>query len=399
MTAPLSIDYENLVQTYLQRLNTVLRSFTPAAGLEFIVTWVPDDDHLTSILSLLELAKDEGPEKITVHVGPTTLGNLDLPSLEQAAGKLASIKTVTRDGGVDIEADFKNPKLSQDPRSTSDNSSQKSPRKPNQVSTKRSSKRTKERNPRSQQISVAGGMAHPTYKSGILSALETQNHEGETPLNDGQIKVEHTYQGVTLSASINPNEHTVDKVNFKGATTGIEKSLLEMLSGLMEGRPVVECAHHAVINLEHAMRDQSTVRPVAGIVMPSNADPIFILPIKLVNGLISSYRTQTDYWEIDNFYTAPASTWWRSLSKNARIQQVQTMLNEHPSGRKLKVVRMEGQQRVIVDFGDDPDYTTLPGRLMKLESHLQNSLEKTIQLHAEPRVDQNKLRRLAEVVT
>ena len=60
MTAPLSIDYENLVQTYLQRLNTVLRSFTPAAGLEFIVTWVPDDDHLTSILSLLELAKDEG---------------------------------------------------------------------------------------------------------------------------------------------------------------------------------------------------------------------------------------------------------------------------------------------------------------------------------------------------
>ena len=133
--------------------------------------------------------------------------------------------------------------------------------------------------------------------------------------------------------------------------------------------------------------------------MPSNADPIFILPIKLVDGLISSYRTQTDYWEIDNFYTAPASTWWRSLSKNARIQQVQTMLNEHPSGRKLKVVRMEGQQRVIVDFGDDPDYTTLPGRLMKLESHLQNSLEKTIQLHAEPRVDQNKLRRLAEVVT
>ena len=191
----------------------------------------------------------------------------------------------------------------------------------------------------------------------------------------------------------------VDKVTFQGTTTGIQKSLLETLSCLMEGKPVVECGHHAVIYLEHAMRDQSMVRPVAGIVMPSNADPMFLLPLKLVEGLISAYRTQANYWENENFYAAPASPWWRSLSKATRIEQVQKMLNEHPAGRKLKVVRMEGQQRVIVDFGDDPDYTTLPGRLMKLESHLQNSLENTIQLHAEPRVDQNKLRRLAEVVT
>ena len=398
MSCPLIIDYENLVQTYLERLNTILRSFTPAAGLEFIVTWVPDDDHLASILSLLELARDEGPNEVIVHIGPSTLKWLDLPKLESQVKGFATVQTRPRDDGLDFEAHFVEAKPPARGAATKGKSYGKLPQKPIKKAKGRQGGEGGAKSPRAQ-TKVADGVAHPAYKAGILAALKDRSHEEDITVDAGQVLVQHSCEGMTLMAAVDPGKHLVTKVRYQGASTDVQRGLLERLAAIMEGKPLLECSDHAVIYLEHAVRDQSQPRPVPGIVMPSNADPAFEIPLKLVRGLVDEYREKMDYREDENFYAAPASPWWRALSKEAKIQRVQAMIDGHPAGHGLKVVRVEGQQRVIVDFEDDPDYTSQPGRLMKVETHLKYSLEGTIQLHTESRVDQNKLRRLTEVRT
>ena len=40
----INIQYEKLVQDYLESLNTQLRGFSPSKELDFLETWTPDDN-------------------------------------------------------------------------------------------------------------------------------------------------------------------------------------------------------------------------------------------------------------------------------------------------------------------------------------------------------------------
>ena len=55
MSADKILDYDKLVEAYSANLDVTLRGFRPAE--EMLDTWVPDDDPIRSLSSLVEAAQ------------------------------------------------------------------------------------------------------------------------------------------------------------------------------------------------------------------------------------------------------------------------------------------------------------------------------------------------------
>jgi len=173
-----------------------------------------------------------------------------------------------------------------------------------------------------------------------------------------------------------------------------QRALLERLCPLLEGKPILECGDHAVIELEYDLRDHTQPPPVAGIVLPANSDPLFALSVRLVRGVMADYRRQTSYTGNVNFYVKPSSARWLALSQRDRQEEIAAGLRSFPGGQNFHLIRLEGDRRVILEMGDTAD----GGRnLLKLEHHLRRSVEPVLQLHLETKADLNTIRRIKEV--
>ena len=62
----INIQYEKLVQDYLESLNTQLRGFSPSKELDFLETWTPDDNITYSILSIIECAYESELKELSI---------------------------------------------------------------------------------------------------------------------------------------------------------------------------------------------------------------------------------------------------------------------------------------------------------------------------------------------
>jgi len=134
----------------------------------------------------------------------------------------------------------------------------------------------------------------------------------------------------------------------------------------------------------------------AGIVTPENADPTFALPTALVRGLLVEYRRKTEYRSIENQYDQPISEAWRKLSQTQRVQKIQEIIERLTVGEGVHLSGWKHPTR----RGRIPRGLTGAAkqeRLMKLEDELKRQIEPTLQLFVEPKVDENKIRRLKEV--
>ncbi|MFX5956803.1 hypothetical protein ABTF01_20635, partial [Acinetobacter baumannii] len=80
--------------------------------------------------------------------------------------------------------------------------------------------------------------------------------------------------------------HIVQKARYSGTQTLTETALLEGLCPLLENKPILECSDHAVMELEHSLRDHSMPPPVPGLLMLENCDSAFMMPLHLVRQLL-----------------------------------------------------------------------------------------------------------------
>ena len=351
MKSSARVDYERLVSSYWENLNTVLRGFNPAEGYEFLETWVPDEDNERSLLGIVEAAKDAGLGEVLVYIGSKTLQTLDISRLEKLAADFGIVRTQASVAGVDLDISF--------------------------------GKR------------YAGLDIHPSYRNNLHDALESCTHEGVLKQTTGFELVQASHQSITLMALVDSSDRTVKEASFHGSVTDVQRGLLEVMCAIMEGKPIQECNDHAVIRLEYHLRDHSQPAPMPGIVTPQNADPAFALPLHLVRNLLGCYRKKTGYQDTENFYDQPASAGWRALSREERLARVRTAIENHPAGRGVQVLGFEVVNRVIVDF-DGSIGDTKQEKLMELEFHLKQIVESTLQLYLQPEVDQNKIRRIKE---
>lgn len=87
----INIQYEKLVQDYLESLNTQLRGFSPSKELDFLETWTPDDDVTYSILSIIECAYESKLEELFISLNEKTLKEFNITNLKPLINNLATI--------------------------------------------------------------------------------------------------------------------------------------------------------------------------------------------------------------------------------------------------------------------------------------------------------------------
>ena len=85
------LDYDRLVEDYNTNLDVTLRGFRPAE--EMLDTWVPDEDPVRSLSSLVEAAQLCGSDSVKVRVSEKTLKDQSLDELKQ---KLATLGTTVK---------------------------------------------------------------------------------------------------------------------------------------------------------------------------------------------------------------------------------------------------------------------------------------------------------------
>jgi hypothetical protein len=383
------IDYERLVEDYNKSLTTVLRGFK--AGAEFLETWVPDEDDLKSILNILEAAEGDGVKEILIYIGSTTLRNLDLGRLKEFAGRAGVVEIDANGEGVNLKVSLTGKTLStrewiSEPRI-------KVPSKSGSIA------EGVQETPGERACGIAtvqdfGRSVHPVYREGLQKALQFCSHEGVLNMEPGVELVQAFHEDIVLAVHIEASNHRVRKARYQRPASDVRKGVLEVLCRIMEGKPILECSDHAVIYLEHELRDHLQPPPVPGVVTPENADPVFALPTLLVRKLLAEYRQRTGFTPTANFYDPPSSAQWRALSENERVKCIQVAIERHHAGRGMEVVGVEGLKRVVVKFNGEVDSAEKQKRLIQVESFIKNAIDPVLQVYMLPKVDQNKIRRI-----
>ncbi|MBI3317677.1 MAG: hypothetical protein HYZ90_00820 [Candidatus Omnitrophica bacterium] len=342
------LDYENLLASYEDRLTKVLRGFRPTPEVEFLETWVPDDDPARSILNLIEAAKERNLKRLTVTLGHKTLQAVDFDRLTQTIGSIARVMIERTAEGAELRIHL--------------------------------------------QDSHSPLGIHPAYQEGLQRFLNLCVHEGTLEEEKELILVQAEEQGVLLTVLVDPSTQLVRKAAYRNAATATQKGLLEGLCRLLVGRPLQEGSDHAVLRLQEQLRDKWQSPPVSGVIAVMNADPAFGLPLRLVRSLMKECRRKTELNDTKNFYDEPVSPSWGRLSQGERASRLAQRIHQHPSGGSMRLVHLEGTHRVVVEFNEPLDNGTKRRRILEMEEHLKANLEPTLQVYLQPKMDQNKPR-------
>jgi len=390
MDSHLGIDYESLVEAYKESLSVTLRGFRPAA--EFLDTWVYDEDDLKSIFNIIEAADDAGVAEISIHIGQATLRNLNLARLHELAGRFGKVNTRATSKGLVLHVIFT--KVGRETNIFS--ASPEEDRGSVKPGTVHPHIRSTELSDAAPPKKLDRSALRSFYLEGVHQVLQFCSHEGPLGVEPGFEFVEISYLGTTLRAVVESSTHVVRKAAFQGALSNFDRGVMEMLCRFMEGKPIGECGDHAAIYVEYNLRDHSKPHPVPGIVTPENSDPAFARVTLIVRRLVERYHCKTGFMSHANFYSPPPTSQWASLPSDEKIKRIQAAIESCPDGDGMRVVCLEGAKRVIVKFHEEPDNGTKPGLLMKLENHLKTTTEGTLELYLEPKLDQNKVRRIKE---
>lgn len=351
MTMPAAhprVRYEALVAAYQSSLTTVLRGFRSTEEFEFLDTWVHDDDPVNSLLNIVEAAQDAGLNAVSIAIGHATLQGLDLSRVCSRARQFGMVTTAQRPEGLELTVSFPT------------------------------------------RLPPAG--IHPAYAKSLQDLLPLRAHEGLLQPESGVILAQAVDGETTLAVAIDPTSHRVVRAAYRGAAHPVARALLEGLCRLLEGRPVQENSDHAVLRLERQLRDRAAAPPVPGIVTPDNADPALAALQRLVREVMASYRRQTASASSVNGYDEPAAADWRVLSPDQRLERVRDVVARHAEGAGVEVVRLEGDQRIVVQSIGSGEPLTLPHRLLAIEAALRDTVERTLQVYLQPRIDENRPR-------
>jgi hypothetical protein len=233
---------------------------------------------------------------------------------------------------------------------------------------------------------------HPAYRVRVELLGADARHEGSLAPAAGLILVSAGREGVTLEALVQGVTHQVVAAAFRGATTGEQRGLIESLCRVMEGRPIQDCADHAAIAVERAVRDPAEAPPVRGLLTPENADPSFALVQSLVRDLRTEYARKTGFTSTVNFFDAQPSEAWRRLSDDQRMEKLGEAIGKGGWGERLRLLGIQDRKRVVVGFAEDAGSGEQQQVLIQLEELLRREVEPTLQLLMQAKSDTNVVR-------
>lgn len=352
------LDYDKLVEAYTTNLDVTLRGFKPAE--EMLDTWVPDDDAMRSLSSLVEAAQLCRSDSVAVRVSKKTLADLSTETVKEKLGTFGEV-TVTEEKDAVIFA----------------------------VS--------------SLQETASFRSVRPIYQQRLRARLG--NIRFKRPLrNEGtQIPLRATEEGYSLALAINTENHVIADAVFDAKARGPMQAALDVLCEILIGLPIQEARDHAIIRLEFALRDPEQTHPVSGIVLPRNADPVFRVPWIMVKRLFDDYRTSTQYQPKMNFFDPGPKQAWAALPHDERAKQVTAAISSYGpamgiAADEVHVVECKRPYAVTIQFNGNLSIPAKRSTALKLERLVRKECDPRLEVFCEEKKDLSKLRRHIEHV-
>jgi len=380
--SPETITYDDVARSYRENLVTRLRGFR--AGPEFLDAWVDEEDTVQSLLYMFEAARAHGLPRLRVVLSAETAARIDRDALLRGVARLGSV-VASDDTSLDV-------------RFEAATTSPVEVLAPERV-TSRETAHLENRTPEAPRDDAFAWTIDAVYERAVATGASDRTHEGRPDLAGVQVFATATVDNVTLRASIDPSDHRVCEARYEGASGDVQRSLLQALCGALEGVSLREGSDHAVIRLEHALRDRSLARPVAGIVLPENASPAFRPLLALARGLLADYQAQGHDPGVDNTFAPPPAAAWEGLDAKAQRDAVQrsverAAVDEGLAPDAVACLKVAQGERVILACTDAASRDARPSLLMRLEARLKADLDPSLHVSLEERKDANKLRRL-----
>jgi hypothetical protein len=383
------VDYDQVTGAYVSGLNTQLRGFR--GGARFLEHWVHDPDPVKSIVNMIEAAETAGLADVTVVIGGRTQAAVDMARLDKLAAELGQVGKEERAGGLALTVRFAR---AAGPVAGLGAEARDRARRAREARDARLRAQAAAARPRP----AADGL-HPIYREAVAQVLAAPLvHEGPAAPAPGLPLLEAARDGFTLAVLVDPATHRVRSARHRGAR-GDTRALLEALCAIMIDKPLLECADHAVIRLEHRLRDRTRPRPVAGIVTPESVEPAFAPLTAAVRELLVEYRRRTGYAEAENRFDPEPGAAWQALGPQERMGRLQAALDELAAARGLGrgavvCTRLDRGTRATVEFRAELPAQQKAVMLMDLERGLKETVEPVLHLYQEEMHDRNKIRRL-----
>ncbi len=356
---PHAIDYEQLVADYNTSLNSVLRGFRPK--YDFLELWVPDSDPIRSVKNLVESARDQGQQSLSLYFSAAVLIQFDFAALREALKPYGALEDESSAGGKTL---YLNRKAA-------------------------NGKSTDE--------------IDPLYIARIMKAFRSLAHQGSILEDGDNLLIRSTKDGISLFGAVHTASHTIRRARFSGTNKTVEAGLLEGLCEIIEGLPIQEAADHGLIKLEHEFRLKPGERGVKGIVNLFNYAPMFDLPRILLRDLYETYVKKTGYRPGDNFYHPSVSQKWKAVpdqEKAAAISGVFAQLLQKKgtpySGLPLElhVMGIELHHKLNIGIQGDVSPAARAKLFMDFETELRQELDPSMEVFSQNVKDHNAIRRL-----
>jgi hypothetical protein len=333
----MKINYSELVSAYYENLNENLRHFRGGPG--FLETWVHDEDHARSLLAILDLAHADGLSELEIALPPGI--SFSLEWLRREAASLGQVELngsalfFRRGGSALAEDEF--------------------------------------------------ASVHPAYRAALREAQKSPRHAftGHQPAAPGEIWRSAHLEGAGLHLRVNSEAMVTAALH---ESKGTLRPMLDRLAALLVGRPLQEGVEHGVIRLERSLRDPQAAPPVKGVVTPENADPLFVICLRLVRGLAAGG---------ENAWRDPLPEQWLSLVEEEKSRQAAAALKAALADLGLpdpglELVGLKSQRRLVVTYPSSPANKYWHYHLIDLERALRARLGFDAEIQLEDIADRNK---------
>lgn len=349
------IRYKDLIDEYMSGLVNKLRGFGPKEA--FLDTWVPSEDHARSIIDIVESARFHDLNYLTIEINDEDiLRSINLEALLEELNKIVFAKLHRYEGGVMLDVCFRKVKT----------------------------------------LTALQASDLPVLYRRVLDEELNDEVAKLQQENKDLILIETNHEDLKLQIQVNPKDHVVCAAAHWGAKTTVSRNLLNRLCILMVRKTVNECYDHAVIYLEHELRDPLLKPAVEGITLPVNTWDGFKVLTNIVRETVNLYKTKVGFLDRTNFYNPQPSSWWAGLSESQKTTELKNAIHDfgvlsqiNPSD--IKYLYLLKDYKVIVDSNPKLESTN-PLLLLKLELYLRKSLEFTLCVHTEEETDQNEKR-------
>ena len=356
------LDYDSLVAEFEHGLINRLRGH--GISKDFLELWVPDEDPVKGLLSMIEAAEAQGQNRLTIDIDAAHFSASEIAQLRTYLGAAAILKDELVGNKVRLSYSSA---ASINPEAITD-------------------------------IAACFRAAVAARLGALVFVGRLESGTAET------LVVAATHDDGALAFSVDTATQTVVQARHEQARTPTLSAILDVVCSLAEGRPIQEVHDHVLTKAIEYMTDRSMAPPVPGIRLPINVDPAFLPVGAIIRAVYAAYEEATGFAAGINFFDEPPTPGWLALSNEERLARVVAELQGFLTEKGLPVDevavtgiianRFKHPVRIFIQFRGTLPAQEKPGLMRAFERRLKQNVESHLHIYNETAKDESQLRRL-----